>query len=166
MTNYNLNIGYYNSLVNVKPYNTNREKDKVSPAQALLDILNGGIISSDKEVVKAARKIVNADKINTRIDRSEYLINTVKRLLLNEVDIGDFATKHSFADVVEQMKKDGKFCRCKKDISISTMTFLALDDLVTDGIFIKKTMKNPNRTWKDGYGDMHYDYVTVYERVK
>lgn len=67
---------------------------------------------------------------------------------------------------MEQMKKDGKFYRCKKDISVSTMTFLALDDLVTDGIFIKKTMKNPNRTWKDGYGDMHYDHVTVYERVK
>lgn len=166
MTNYNLNTGYYNTLVKVKPYNTNREKDKVSPAQALLDILNGGIIGSDKEAVKAARKIVNADKINTRIDRNEYLINTVKRLLLDEVDIGDFATKYGFADVVGQMKKDGKFCRCKKDINTTTITFLALNDLVTDGIFIKKTMKNPNRTWKDSYGDMHYDYVTVYERVK
>lgn len=114
MTNYNLNTGYYNSLVKVKSYNTNREKDKVSPAQALIDILNGGIIRSDKEAVKAARKIVNADKINTRIDRNEYLINTVKRLLLDEVDIGDFATKYGFADVVGQMKKDGKFCRCKK----------------------------------------------------
>lgn len=166
MTNYNLNTGYYNSLVKVKPYNTNREKDKVNPAQTLLDFLDGVIIRSDKEVVKAARKIVNADKINTRIDRNEYLINTVKRLLLDEVDIGDFATKYGFADVVGQMKKDGKFCRCKKDISITTMTFLALNDLVTEGIFIKKTMKNPNRTWKDSCGDMHYDYVTVYERVK
>jgi hypothetical protein len=166
MTNYYLNTGYYNSLVKVKPYNTNREKDKVSPAQALLDILNGGIIGSDKEAVKAARKIVNADKINTRIDRSEYLINTVKRLLLDEVDIGDFATKYGFADVVRQMKEDDKFTRSKTDIHTTTVTYLALKDLVAEGIFIKKTMKNPNRTWKDSYGDMHYDYVTVYERVK
>lgn len=166
MTNYNLNTGYYNSLVEVKPYNTNREKNKVSPTQVLVDILNSGAIGSDVEVVKAARKIVNANKINNKIDRNEYLIKTVKRLLLDEVDIGDFATKYSFADVVGRMKDDNKFSRWKKDLSITTMTFLALNDLITEGIFIKKTMKNPNRTWKDSFGDMHYDYVTVYERVK
>ena len=166
MTNYNLNTGYYGSLVEVKPYNTNRKKDKVSPTQLLADIVSGGIISSDDEAIKVARKIVNANKINTRIDRSEYLVNTVKRLLLEEVDIGDFATKYSFADIVGQMKKDGKFCRCRKDIHVTTMTFLALNDLVAEGIFIQKKMRNPNRTWKDSYGDMHYDYVTVYERVK
>lgn len=165
MTNYNLNTGYYNSLVNVKPYNTNRNKDKVNPTQLLVDVLNSGSINSDNEAIKIARKIVNANKTNTRIDRSEYLINTVKRLLLEETNIGDFATKYSFADVVGEMKKDGKFCRCKKDISITTMTFLALNDLVAEGNFIQKKMKNPNRTWKDAYGDMHYDYVTVYVRV-
>ena len=166
MKNYNLNTGYYNTLVEVKPYNTNRNKDKVSPSQLLIDVLNSGSVGSDMEVIKIARKIVNANKINTRIDRSEYLVNTVKRLLLGEVSVGDFATKYGYADIVGQMKKDGKFCRCKKDISVTTMTFLALNDLVTEGIFIKKTMRNLNRTWKDSYGDMHYDYVTVYERVK
>lgn len=166
MKNYNLNTGYYNTLIEVKPYNTNRNKDKVSPSQLLIDVLNSGSVGSDTEVIKIARKIVNANKINTRIDRSEYLVNTVKRLLLGEVSVGDFATKYGYADIVGQMKKDGKFCRCKKDISITTMTFLALNDLVTEGIFIKKTMRNPSRTWKDSYGDMHYDYVTVYERVK
>lgn len=166
MTNYNLNTGYYNSLVEVKPYNTNREKNKVSPTQVLVDILNSGAIGSDKEAVKAARKIVNANKINNKIDRNEYLIKTVKRLLLDEVDIGDFATKYGFADVVGKMKDDNKFSRWKKDLSITTMTFLALNDLVTDGIFIQKKMKNPNRTWKDSFGDMHYYYETVYERVK
>lgn len=166
MTNYKLNTGYYDTLVDVKPYNTNRKKDKVSPTQLLADIINSGIITSDDEAIKVARKIVNANKINTRIDRSEYLVNTVKRLLLEEVDIGDFATKYGFADIVGQMKKDGKFCRCRKDISVTTMTFLALNDLIAEGVFIQKKMRNPNRTWKDRYGDMHYDYVTVYERVK
>lgn len=166
MTNYNLNTGYYNSLVEVKPYNTNREKNKVSPTQVLVDILNSGTIGSDIEAVKAARKIVNANKINNKIDRNEYLIKTVKRLLLDEVDIGDFATKYGFADVIKRMKDDGKLSHCKKDINTTTMTFLALNDLVADGIFIQKKMKNPNRTWKDRWGDMHYDYVTVYERVK
>ena len=166
MTNYNLDTGYYNTLVEVKPYNTNREKNKVSPTQILVDILNSGTIGSDKEVVKAARKIVNANKINAKIDKNEYLISVVKRLLLDEVDIGDFATKYGFADVVRQMREDDKFTRSKTDIHTTTVTYLALNDLVTEGIFIKKTMKNPNRTWKDRYGDMHYDYVTVYERVK
>ena len=166
MTNYKLNTGYYNSLVEVKPYNTNRKKNKVSPTQLLVDIVNSGIISSDDEAIKVARKIVNANKINTRIDRNEYLIETVKRLLLEEVDIGDFATKYGFADVIKRMRDDDRFCRCKKDIGTTTMTFLALNDLVAEGIFIQKKMRNPNRTWKDSYGDMHYDYVTVYERVK
>lgn len=166
MRNYELNRGYLNSLVEVKPYNTNREKDKVSPSQVLTDILNGGIIGSDKEVVKAARKIVNANKINEKIDRNEYLVKTVKRLLLDEVDIGDFATKYGFADIVAKMRKDNKFSRWKKDISTTTIAFLALNDLVTEGAFIKKKMKNPNRTRRDAYGDIHYDYVTVYERVK
>lgn len=166
MTNYNLDTGYYNTLVEVKPYNTNREKNKVSPTQILVDILNSGTIGSDKEAVKAARKIVNANKINAKIDKNEYLISVVKRLLLDEVDIGDFATKYGFADVVRQMREDDKFTRSKTDIHTTTVTYLALNDLVADGIFIKKTMKNPHRTWKDRYGDMHYDYVTVYERVK
>ena len=64
------------------------------------------------------------------------------------------------------MRDDDRFCRRKKDIGTTTMTFLALNDLVAEGIFIQKKMRNPNRTWKDSYGDMHYDYVTVYERVK
>ena len=166
MTNYKLNTGYYNSLVEVKPYNTNRKKNKVSPTQLLVDIVNSGIISSDDEAIKVARKIVNANKINTRIDRNEYLIETVKRLLLEEVDIGDFTTKYGFADVIKRMRDDDRFCRRKKDIGTTTMTFLALNDLVAEGIFIQKKMRNPNRTWKDSYGDMHYDYVTVYERVK
>jgi hypothetical protein len=166
MRNYSLNTGYYNTLVEVKPYNTNRNKNKVSPSQLLVDILNNGSINSDIEAIKIARKIVNANKINAKIDKNEYLISVVKRLLREETEIGDFATKNGFADVVRQMKEDDKFTRSKTDIHTTTVTYLALNDLVAEGIFIKKTMKNPNRTWKDGYGDMHYDYVTVYERVK
>lgn len=166
MRNYRVNTGYYNSLVNVKPYNTNRNKDKVSPSQLLTDILNNGSIGSDTEIVKMARKIVNANKINSKIDKNEYLISIVKKLLRDEIEIGDFATKDGFADVVRQMRDDDKFCRGKHDIATTTITYLALNDLVAEGILIKKTMKNPNRTWKDAYGDMHYDYVTVYERVK
>ena len=166
MRNYKVNTEYYNSLVDVKPYNTNRNKDKVSPSQLLVDVLNNGSIGSDTEIVKIARKIVNANKINAKIDKNEYLISIVKKLLRDEIEIGDFATKDGFADVVRQMKKDEKFSRSKKDIATTTITYLALNDLVAEGILIKKTMKNPNRTWKDAYGDMHYDYVTVYERVK
>jgi len=168
MRNYKVNTGYYNTLVDVKPYNTNRNKDRVSPSQLLTDILilNNGNIGSDTELVKIARKIVNANKINAKIDKNEYLISIVKKLLRDEIEIGDFATKDGFADVVRQMRDDNKFCRSKTDIATTTITYLALNDLVAEGILIKKTMKNPNRTWKDGYGDMHYDYVTVYERVK
>lgn len=166
MRNYELNRGYLNSLVEVKPYNTNRNKDKVSPFQLLMETLNNGSIGSDIEAMRVARKIVNANKINAKIDKNEYLISTVKRLLLEEVEIGDFATKDGFAAVVRQMREDDKFSRGKTDIHTTTIAFLALNDLVTEGTFIKKTMKNPNRTWRDGYGDMHYDYVTVYERVK
>ena len=166
MRNYKMNTGYYNSLVNVKPYNTNRNKDKVSPSQLLIDVLNGGYIGSDAEAIKIARKIVNANKINAKIDKNEYLIGIVKRLLRDEIEIGDFATKDGFAAVVRQMKEDDKFSRSKTDIATTTITYLALNDLVAEGFLVKKTMKNPNRTWKDAYGDMHYDYVTVYERVK
>ena len=166
MRNYKVNTGYYNSLVDVKPYNTNRNKDKVSPSQLLVDVLNNGSIGSDTEIVKIARKIVNANKINAKIDKNEYLISIVKKLLRDEIEIGDFATKDGFAAVVRQMREDDKFSRSKKDISTTTIAYLALNDLVAEGILIKKTMKNPNRTWKDAYGDMHYDYVTVYERVK
>jgi hypothetical protein len=67
MRNYNLNRGYYNTLVEVKPYNTNRNKNKVSPSQLLVDILNNGSIDSDIEAIKIARKIVNANKINEKI---------------------------------------------------------------------------------------------------
>lgn len=166
MRNYELNRGYFNSLVEVKPYNTNRNKDKVSPLQLLTETLNNGYIGSDVEAIRVARKIVNANKINARIDKNEYLISTVKRLLLEEIEIGDFATKNAFADVVRQMREDDKFTKGRHDISTTTITFLALNDLVAEGTLIKKTMKNPNRTWRDSYGDMHYDYVTVYERVK
>lgn len=166
MRNYEVNKGYYNSLVDVKHYNTNRNKDKVNPSQLLIDIFKSGNISSDKEAVKIARKIVNANRTNTRIDRNEYLINVVKNLLRDEIEVGDFATKDSFAAVVRQMKEDDKFSRNRKDLSTTTITYLALNDLVAEGFLIKKRMKNPNRTWTDSWGDKHYNYVTVYERVR
>lgn len=160
MKNYEMNKKVLSGYKKVKPYNTNREKDKVRPAQLLASIVNG----SDADAVRIARKIVNANKTNTKIDRNEYLIRTVKGLLVDEVEIGDYGTKYDFEDVVAKMRKDGMFTMTKQDICITTLTFLALDELVNDGIFNKKKMRSGG--WRDRAGDMHYRYETVYECVR
>lgn len=147
----------------VKPYNTNRACDKTSAAQLLRDFASGNV-NSERELVKFARKVLNVNTRNAHIDRNEYLIKRVKELLADEVEIGDYGTKYDFVDVVGQMHDDGIFDKTRKDICITTITFLALDELVNDGIFNKNRIRTGK--WKDCVGDLHYRYETVYRRVR
>lgn len=147
----------------VKPYNTNRACNKTSAAQLLKDFASGNV-NSERELVKFARKVLNVNARNSHIDRNEYLIRRVMELLVDEVEVGDYGTKYDFVDVVRKMRNDGMLDITRKDISTTTVTFLALDELVNSGIFNKKRIRTGK--WKDCIGDMHYRYETVYECVK
>ena len=159
----NYSIKNHDGETFVKPYNTNRACDKTNATQLLRDFASGNV-TSERELVKFARKVLNVNTRNARIDRNEYLIKTVKELLADEVEVGDYGTKYDFVDVISQMRRDGVFDKTRKDISTTTITFLALDELVNDGIFNKKRIRTGK--WKDCVGDIHYRYETVYGRVR